>query len=115
MVKHPACLLYCLIQNFVYGHLSVCIVGKEMESSTLYGNRHHSWNIEQLYLAAMGRSLPEKRTVHKQTHVPDTTGMKQTSNSRRVISGFCDKVAEYCALPGYYVASSGKKLPLLTV
>jgi len=50
-----------------------------MESSTLRGNRHHSWNIGQLYLAAMGRSLPEKGTVHKQTHVPDTTGMKQTS------------------------------------
>jgi len=57
-------------------------VGKEMESSRLCGNRHHSWNNEQLYLAAMGRSLPEKGTVHKQTHVPDITGMKQTSKCK---------------------------------
>jgi hypothetical protein len=43
----------------------------------LCGNRHHSWNIEQLCLAAMGKSLPQKRRVHKQTHVPDTTGMEK--------------------------------------
>jgi len=53
-----------------------------MESSTLCGNTHHSWNIEQLYLAATGRSLAENGTVHKQTHVPDTTGMKQTSKCK---------------------------------
>jgi len=31
-----------------------------------------------------------------------------------MISGFRCKVAENCALLGYYAASSGQKLPLLT-
>jgi hypothetical protein len=77
-VKQRVYLHHRLTHDSASVHLGECIVGKERESSMQCGNRHHSWSIEQLCQAAMGRSLPEKYTVHKQTHVPDTTGMKET-------------------------------------
>jgi hypothetical protein len=79
MVKHLPYLHKTLTQDSVYVHLSGCNVDKERVTNMLHGNKHHRWSIEQLCLAAMGKSLPGKDTVHKQIHVPDTAGMEWTS------------------------------------
>jgi hypothetical protein len=75
-VKQLWYLQRCLTHDSVYVHLGGCNADKETATDMLYGNKYHTWSIEQLCLAAMGRSLPEKDTIHKQIHVPDTTGME---------------------------------------